>query len=191
MGREFLGAATPIISLGLCLAFLSGCGAMRQMREDHVAVINQNLQSLFATYEGRFGEAEMQACLANHTGPSKIPTIVGKPVFKPNHFLTCASNTGFYVGWAYRPEDTHVLIYEVSAPTSNPPPEVEAMKAVGVKNQWMVKFNCAYRANGDKIEAFKEERFGVFFTVKAVPSQIPRNDPCMALPNADSYVRRQ
>jgi hypothetical protein len=154
---------------------------MQDLRRDHGALIRQNLNGLFARYEGRFGEAEARACLA--TRPDVAQITMGKPTFKPNYFLTCAANTAIVVGHLFKPEDRHVLIYEVRGTAKNLPPHLAAMRPVGAPpSTVMAKLQCAYRVQGDRIEAYKEDD-GLFAT-RAVPVRISRADPCMELPEA-------
>lgn len=183
-GRLALSLA-PLI---LCVAVLAGCGTFTELRLNAAKAAKENLDKLFASYKGPLGDAEMRACLDSQLNKPKSSAIIGKPTFTPNYFLSCIANSPNYAR-LFSTSIGRVLIYKVSAETNDVSKRVEAMQAVGGEGKWIANFNCAYILEGDKLEAFKEEKYGIFYSVQAVPSRIHRNDPCLEMPEAGNYLR--
>jgi hypothetical protein len=174
----------------VCIAAVSGCGTMKELRENAVKETKAKFDTQFAAQDGRLGEAEMRACLANQLNKPDGSAFLGKPEFKPNYFLTCAANFNASLGSLSQVGVSgHILVYRVSVETNNIPPGAAAMQAVGAQSKWFAQFDCAYVVKDDKIEAFKEERYGILFSVKAVPSQIQQNHFCLDMPESGAYIR--
>lgn len=175
-------AATAVVT--------AGCAAIREAHVETVNLVRQNLDTMFASTEGRLGEEDLRQCLAAREEKT-LPELSAKPVFKGNHFLSCAANDVVLLGKLYRPESRFVLVFEVNAPVRKPPPGKEVMSAVGAKTVWAFRTNCAFIYEGGKFTPYKNKGIPGLLEIKAVPDRIPRGSACLDMPNASLYVSYQ
>jgi hypothetical protein len=190
MARRRHGYLARLASLLLCAATVAGWAVTRELHANAVKEAGERYDTFFAAQEGRLGDAGMRPCLANQLGKPEAATLVGKPEFKPNYFLTCAVQYSYDMGvLAQIGIDGHVLVYQVTVETNKVTPAMAAMQTEGAKSKWYSKFNCAYVVKDSKITAFKEERYGFLHSVTAVPPKIQKGHFCLDMPEASQYVQ--
>jgi hypothetical protein len=136
------------------------------------------------------GETEMRACLANQLNKPDGATLVGKPEFKANYFLTCASEYSYDLGTlAQIGIGGHVLVYRLAVETNKDAPSTSRGQPGRAQSKWYAEFDCAYVVKDGKTDAFKEERYGILYSIKAVPSKIQRGHFCLDMPETGRYIQ--
>jgi hypothetical protein len=98
MARRRHGYLARLASLLLCAATVAGWAVTRELHANAVKEAGERYDTFFAAQEGRLGDVGMRACLANQLGKHEAATLVGKPEFKPNYFLTCAVQYSYDMG---------------------------------------------------------------------------------------------
>jgi hypothetical protein len=183
--RGFVLAAIGVLA---CALALPGCGLEKAAREEALSLITQNLDKMFAEVEGGLSEKDLQACLTERDDDlaRKLPQISGKPVFKPNHFFSCAANNTTLLGKYYKPDERHILVFDVSVPVGKAPVGKEAVSA---RTTGVYTMHCAFVLDSGKVEPYKAKvLLAGLIKSQAVPSSLSRFNICLDLPNAASYV---